>query len=175
VADGSSLSQRLLQSPRVGFALTTAALVVLASGGTALLVSHGTSQLQPAAPRSFPPRSASPAAGPVLVERAPGSFAPPQVHAIVPAAAPALLAAPPRSSISVQLLPPVPVPVPVPPSAPASVPPALEPQAVAPPPVVALPPVVEPPVLDRHTKAAHKKPHPSHPDDHGKHLGQHKH
>jgi hypothetical protein len=37
------------------------------------------------------------------------------------------------------------------------------------------PPVVAPPVLDPNAKGSRKKPHPPHPDDQGKHLGQLKH
>ncbi|MDP9182342.1 MAG: hypothetical protein M3P04_06145 [Actinomycetota bacterium] len=174
------LSSRLLQSPRVGFGLTTLALVALASGGTSILVSHGTNQLQPDAPRVTPSRSPSPAAAPVLVERAPGSLLP---TSLTGRRAPARPAPVSRSETVapqvVEVVPPQPVVVPVPVVAPPVVaPPVVEPPVVEPP-VVG--PFIEPPTVDPDTlrgsrpgRRAHP-PHPPHPDDNGKHLGQLKH
>ncbi len=75
---GSSLL-RIQASSRLAFGATTVALVALASGGTAVLVSHG-STIQ-GSPTSLPAGSLLPDAGatdhaPIVVERAPGTATP---------------------------------------------------------------------------------------------------
>jgi hypothetical protein len=162
VADGLSLPARVLQSPRVGFGLTTLALVGLASTGTGLLVSHGTSQLQPPV-QHVVPTQAPPPLTPVVVDRAPGTFRPsvpsrPRVvRVVVPAA--------PQQDRGAVTAPPAVV----------DVPPVVDLPPVVGPPVV-VPPVLPPgPVLTPSAHGGKKKPHPPHPDDNGKHLGQQKH
>ena len=161
MADGLSLSARVLQSPRVGFGLTTLALVGLASTGTGLLVAHGTSQLQPPAQHVVPPTPIPPSLTPVVVDRAPGTFRP---------------AAPPVRVVRVV----VPVPAPQQDQGAVTAPPPAVDEPVAMPPVagppVVVPPVLPPgPVVTPDLGGGKKKPHPAHPDDNGKHLGQLKH
>ena len=156
---GLTLPARLLQSPRVGFGLTVVALVGLASTGTGVLVAHGTKQLQPQVRQLVPPATA-PSAAPLVVDRAPGTFLPPPVRTVrvvipvvVREQAPEAVASPP----------PVVGVGPVVPTVPEL------------PPVVLPPVVVPPPVVTPATDGKHKKPHPAHPSDRGKHLGQKKH
>lgn len=70
---------RVQATSKLAFGATTAALVTLASGGTAVLVSHGTSAMS--GPTSLPSgkllTDPSTATGPVVVDRAPGSYVPP--------------------------------------------------------------------------------------------------
>lgn len=70
---------RVQASSKLAFGATTAALVTLASGGTALLVNHGTTAMTTATslPSGSLLRDAASAAGPVVVDRAPGTFAEP--------------------------------------------------------------------------------------------------
>ena len=161
------LPVRFLQNPKVVLGVSTAALVALATGGTTLLVSHGTRQLQPTAPVVAAPQVTTPPRAPVVVDRAPGSIALPRVRVpvLVPAAQPV-----------------VPGPVVAPPAAepPVVEPPVVEPPVVEPP--VVEPPVVEPPVvgppvvLDPDVTPGHgHHARPAHPEDNGKHLGQLKH
>jgi len=171
VTDGPSAPLRALHTSRVGFGVTTAALVALASSGTGLLVSHANKQLQPATPHALPPLAPSPPAAPVLVDRAPGSLVLPSplVDGTARAIHRALVSAPrqTRRTITGPL-------VPVSPPEVVVVPPVVVPP-VAPPPVVP-PPVLGPSVDPGGKPGKHdKKPHPAHPDDHGKHLGQLKH
>ena len=161
----TDLPTRLLQSPKVGLGVTTAALVALATGGTSLLVSHGTRDLQPSAPVVAAPQVPGVPRTPVVVDHAPGSIALPPAHLVVR----------PR------VVPPVPRPVPAvappvvaPVQPPVVAPPAVQPPVVQPPvvqPPVAPPPVLGPSVTPR--RGGHV--HPDHPDDNGKHLGQLKH
>lgn len=74
---GSTLL-RVQASSKLAFVATTAALVTLASGGTAVLVSHGTGGLsRPSALRAGSPLTDPDAGtGAVVVERAPGTYAP---------------------------------------------------------------------------------------------------
>jgi hypothetical protein len=163
------LPSRILQNPRVGLGVTTAALVALATGGTSLLVSHGTRQLQPVPPVAAAPQASPLAHAPVVVDRAPGSIALPPAH---PAAV-RPVASRPASDVPVAR-PDVPVAPPVeqPPSV--TVPPVTEPPVTEPP--VTEPPVTEPPVLEPDISPGHgRHPHPDHPQDRGKHLGQLKH
>ncbi len=88
---------RVVKSPRWGLGVMTFALAALASGGTGLLVSHGTQQLQPPAARTPAPLVPSPATAPVVVDRAPGSV-------LLPAALPVGVA-PPTSRIPVSTQP----------------------------------------------------------------------
>ena len=132
--------------------MATAALVALATGGTTLLVSHGTRELQPPAPVVAAPQVSPPGRAPVVVERAPGSLALPPAHVVVP---------------PVVELPPS-VPVAEPPRADRPDHPVAPDVPVVVPPVVP-PPVVEPPVLDPDVKG-----HSKHGNK-GKHLGQLKH
>jgi hypothetical protein len=148
----------------VGFGLTTLALVGLASTGTGLLVAHGTSQLQPPVQHVVPPVPSPPALTPVVVDRAPGTFRPP-VRVVTPVSLPD----PGRGAV----LPPPPAVAEPPAVGPVVLPPVVLPP-VAPP--VVEPPVLPPgPVLSPDTDGGKKKPHPAHPDDRGKHLGQLKH
>jgi hypothetical protein len=169
VADGPSLPARVLQNPRVGFGVTTVALVALASTGTGLLVAHGTKQLQPPPVISLPTPAVE-AGPPVLVPRAPGTLRPPVARPVV---APRVVvpAAQPLPVLE-------PVPAPTPDVTPVVEPPVVEPPVVPPPvvePPVVPPPVVEPPVVSPDVKGHGKKAHPAHPEDNGKHLGQKKH
>jgi hypothetical protein len=126
-----------LKFSRVGIGVTTVALVALASAGTGILVSHGTKQLaqQPSqrVPSVAPAPRVPPTAPPVLVDRAPGSFALPPVT-LRPVQAPPV-AGPPLPA------PFAPLPGVVVPGA--VVPPAVTPPDVAPP--VVTPPDVTPP------------------------------
>jgi hypothetical protein len=169
VADARSLPARVLQTPRVGFGLTTAALVALASGGTGVLVAHGTSQLQPPAPHLLPSQPSSPpTSAPVLVPGSPGSLAlpPALIDRTARGIHRALTQGSSREPRRVRL-PLVDAP---PPETVVVTPPVLPP--VLPP--VVLPPVAPPPVVTP-SLGGKKKPHPAHPDDRGKHLGQEKH
>lgn len=78
------LALRVQGSSRFAFGATTAALITLASGGTAVLVAHGTPSAS--APTSLPGgllAEAPGAAGPVVVARPPGVPAPdPTVEAL---------------------------------------------------------------------------------------------
>lgn len=171
------LSSRLLQSPRVGFAMTTVALVALSSGTTGILVSHGASQLQPVVPHVVPSRAPSPHATPVLVERAPGSLLP---HSITGVRQPARPAAAPARVVDVAPTTPIVVPVPVV-EPPVVTPPVPGPPVLGPPvvdPGVVEPPVVAGPILEPNTKPntnPGRRAHKPHPEDNGKHLGQLKH
>ena len=131
--------------------MATAALVALATGGTTLLVSHGTRDLQPPAPVVAAPQPSPPGRAPVVVDRAPGSIPVTPAHVVVPpVAAPAVA-------------------VPVVPAPPVVVHPEVHgvpPEVPAP---VVQPPVVEPPVLTPAVKG-HR-----HHGNNGKHLGQLKH
>lgn len=160
---GGEQGSRLLRvqgSSRFAFGATTAALVTLASGGTAALVAHGTAGVS--TPTSLPGAllaEAPGAARPVVVDRVPGtSPAPPAVaapdrtvealrEALVasPSASPRTLVAPlvaltggPR--VTVPALP-VPVRAPLPTAAPSAPPPvpAAAPAAGPTAPVVASP------------------------------------
>ena len=82
---------RVQATSKLAFGATTAALVTLASSGTAVLVSHGASSLQ--APTALPPTTTlvDPAAarGAVVVDRAAGSYGQEAAPAEAPVAAPA--------------------------------------------------------------------------------------
>ena len=174
MTDGSSSPRRVLHGSRLGFGVTTAALIAVASAGTGLLVTRGTNQLQPSTGRVPPPLAASPQPVPVLVDRAPGSLvAPVRQVPTTPPHRPAPASVPRLPGTSVEL----------PPTAPPEVPPVVVPPVVAPP-VVAPPPAEPPPVLGPSVRQsgkagkagkASKKQHPAHPDDNGKHLGQLRH
>ncbi|HUR51609.1 MAG TPA: hypothetical protein VMZ11_05760 [Mycobacteriales bacterium] len=126
---------------RIGFGVTTVALVALASASTGVLVSHGTRQLEPHAPQASVPLALPRPAPPVVVDRAPGSLAPvPAVHR--PADLPAPVQGPPVVVLPVLPVAPAVVPVVEPPVV---EPPVVEPPVVAPP--VIEPPVIEPPVV----------------------------
>lgn len=146
------LPSRLLTSPKVGLGVATAALVALATGGTTLLVSHGTRDLQPPAPVVAAPQPSPPGRAPVVVPRAPGSIALPPAHLVVP-------------------------PVPAPPAAVPAVAAPVEhtPRGPVVPPVPAVPaPVVEPPVVQPPVLSPALQGHGRHGNK-GKHLGQLKH
>lgn len=174
----SSLPSRVLNSPRLGFGVTTVALVALASGGTGLLVAQGTKQLQPEAPQLAAPRTSTPPARPVVVDRAPGSLLlpPALVDGTARAIHRALVPAPrqARRTVTAPLVPASPPEVVVVP--PASEPPVLEPPVLEPP--VAEPrvvaPEIEPDAKPGKTGKGHRS-QPTHPGNKGKHLGQLKH
>lgn len=151
-ASGSTLL-RVQATSKLAFGATTAALVTLASGGTAVLVSHGTGSM--ARPTSLPAGATLPdvgsGAGAVVVGRAAG--APPAAPSVaqdptVQALKDALAQRPepgPRTLVVplLQLVPPASVVGP-------DVPPVLEPPVQAPPrgrPPVVVPPVAGPPAV----------------------------
>jgi hypothetical protein len=155
------LPSRILQSPKVGLGVTTAALVALATGGTTLLLTHGTRDLRTPAPVTAAPQPSAVPRSPVVVDRAPGSISLPPSRPVVvrPVAQ--------QPAVAVPAVPAPPVEVPV-------VTPPVQGPPVTPP--VVVPPVVPPPVLGPDTELGHgHRAHPAHPDDHGKHLGQLKH
>lgn len=147
---------RVHSTSRLAFGATTAALVTLASGGTAVLVAHGTSSLS--GPTALPsgqllPGTPSAAPGSVVVDRAPGSYvqpvqvprqvAPPAVDETADALRKALADRPPtgKRTLTAPLveLPRAQVP---------DVPPVVEvPDAPVVTPPVVTPPVVTPPVV----------------------------
>jgi hypothetical protein len=149
---------------RLVLGASTLSLVVLASGGTAVLVNHGARQLQHP-PLSAPVPIAGPRPGPspLVVHRSPGSalFGPsrPVRHQVVPVPAAVQLphvarpVVPPVAGPPVVVAPPVVVPPVVEP--PVVEPPVVEPPVVEPPvvepPVVEPPVVAEPPAAERHT------------------------
>lgn len=119
---------------RLVLGASTCALVLLASGGTAVLVTHGTQGLHPV-PLTAPPPvvgNPRPAPTPLVVPPAPGSvlFGPATTRPVV------------RPAVHVV----GPVPVQDVPAAPEE--PAAEPPSVVAPPVVPEPPVVDEPVVD---------------------------
>lgn len=184
------LPARALQRPLVGFGLTTAALVVLVTGGTGLLLSQGARQLQPPAPRAVAPGAPSAPSAPVVVRRAPGSVALPPPSAgsvalgpvapVVDLAVPEVAPAVPPTEQAPADQPPVAEP-------PAAEPPAAEPPVVEPP--VAEPPAEQPPAVAPEERPGRQQRTPqarsadgpgqdrrgAQPDDRGRHLGQHKH
>lgn len=173
---GSALL-RVQGSSKLAFGATTAALVTLASGGTALLVSHGTASLSSptALPGGLflPDRGSTAGSGAVVVERAPGTMDAAPVVAPVDPTEQALLDAlaerpkPGRRILTAPLVdlvdlvdrvdgttttpvvgaPPVTPPVLPPPDV---TPPDVTPPVVTPPvitPPVVTPPVISPPVV----------------------------
>lgn len=122
---------RVQATSKLAFGATTAALVTLASSGTAVLVSHGTASIQ--APTALPPGVSLPdsaaAAGDLVVDRAAGSYGQVVQTAAAPVAEDALREAlarraePGRRTLTVPLVdlglpvlePPAPVVEPVPP------------------------------------------------------------
>jgi hypothetical protein len=156
------LPSRILQSPKVGLGVTTAALIALTTTGTTLLLSHGTRDLRQPSPVVAAPQPSLVPRAPVVVDRAPGSITVPGPRTVVVR---------PVAPQPVVVVPDVPAP---PVEGPVITPPVVTPPVVTPP--VVEPPVVPPPVVDPDVKPGHgHRAHPAHPDDHGKHLGQLKH
>jgi hypothetical protein len=166
----ADLPSRLLQSPRVGLGVTTAALIALATGGTSLLLSQATNQLQPQAPHAAAPPLLRPDRVPVVVDRAPGSVPVAGSPVVGPArvsrpAAP-VTAPPAAADPLVPVVPPVVI-VPEVPVLPDLQPPVEEPPVAGPP--AEEPPVLDPDVTGERGRGGNRPPHP---DDQGKHLGQ---
>jgi hypothetical protein len=139
----------------LAFGATTAALVTLASGGTALLVAHGTTTVS--SPTSIPGgllTDTGSQAGDVIVDRAPGTLAP-RIDATEQALREALAQRGPtgRRILTVPLVHlggATGIDLPGVPSVPGVTPPAVKPPVVVPPvvnPPVVTPPVVTPPVV----------------------------